>query len=253
MPSLTIDTFSFGPLTVHIWGLFVSAGFAAGIALAFFRARRRGVENPERILDLALWILVGSLFGARIFHVFLYEPTFYLSAPLEMLKFWEGGMSSFGGFFGAFFGGWWYIKRHALDFLTWADAAVFGLPVGLAIGRIGCFLTHMHPGIKSNFFLAVPMQDGLRLELGLIEALLASGILILFFALDRKPRSGGFFLTLFLVVYAPARFLMDFLRATDLVVADVRYFGLTPAQYGSLLFLSAGVYLFSAHILKKQA
>ncbi len=52
------DTFSLGPLTVHVWGLLVSAGFAAGIALAFFRARRRGVKDPDRILDISVWILI---------------------------------------------------------------------------------------------------------------------------------------------------------------------------------------------------
>lgn len=242
-PMMALDTFSLGPITVHVWGLFVSAGFAAGIALAFFRARNSGVFNPERILDLAMWILGGSLVGARFFHVFFYEPAFYFSTPLEILKFWEGGMSSFGGFLGAFFSGWWYLRRHALDLLTWADLAIFGLPAGLAIGRIGCFLTHMHPGIKSNFFLAVMMEDGPRLELGLIEAILAFGILLLFLVLGRRPHRRGFFLSLFLLVYAPARFLMDFLRATDLSMADVRYLGFTPAQYGCLLFIALGTAL----------
>ncbi len=180
-----------------------------------------------------------------MFHVFFYEPAFYFFAPLEIFKFWEGGMSSFGGFLGAFLGGWWYIKRNALDFLTWADAAVFGLPLGLAIGRIGCFLTRMHPGIKSNFFLAVPMEDGARLDLGLLESLAAGAILLVFLLCDRRPRRKGFFLGLFLLLYGSARFFLDFLRAADISMADARYAGLTPSQYGSLLFIVIGCSIFA--------
>lgn len=245
------DTFPLGPLTVHVWGLLVAAGFAAGIALAFFRARSRGAEKPERILDMAMWVIAGSLVDARLFHVIFYEPAFYFSSPFEILKFWEGGMSSFGGFFGALLGGFWYLKRHALDFLTWADIAVFGLPAGFAIGRIGCFLTRMHPGIKSDFFLAVMMEDGPRLDLGLLESLAALGILLIFLLCDRRPRREGFFLGLFLLLYGPARFFLDFLRATDIPMADARYFGLTPAQYASMFFVALGVWLLARIGAKK--
>ena len=79
--------------------------------------------------------------------------------------------------------------------------------------------------------------DGvIRHNLGLEEALYTAGIALLFQLLGRKPRFPGFYLGLFLVLYAPFRFGVDFLR-----LVDVRYGGLTPGQYGCIALLVLAV------------
>jgi len=250
IPYLHLPIFSLGPITVHTWGFFVSLGFLVGLLLARHEAKRRGLAT-EKVVDLCFWIIIGALFGARLSHVLFYEPSFYLARPLEILKVWQGGLSSFGGFFGAILVGWLYLKKQKLNFLQWADVIIFGLPLGWGIGRLGCFLTHLHPGVKSNFFLAVNFPDGPRLEMGLLEAIFSLLFFGYFLLMRRRPRWRGFYLINFALIYGVWRFFADFLRAQDIGGGvDARYLGLTPAQYGSLIFIVVGLWLWL--LLKKK-
>jgi phosphatidylglycerol:prolipoprotein diacylglycerol transferase len=79
--------------------------------------------------------------------------------------------------------------------------------------------------------------------LGLYEAIWTAGIAVLFYVWRNKPVRPGFFLGLFCATYAPIRFFMDFLRNTDMADADVRWAGLTPAQYGMIVLTIVGVVL----------
>lgn len=237
VPFVSIPVIKLGPLVIHIWGFFVSLGFLAGILMAYWRAKRQGLE-ANKVFDLALWLIIGSLIGARLIHVIFYEPGYYFTSPLEILKIWQGGFSSFGGLVGGLAAAVAYCKKNRLNFWTWADLLAFTLPLGWGIGRLGCFLTHQHMGIKSNFFLAVAMPDGPRLEMGLLEAIFIFLFFFYFCTMNRRPRPHGFYFINFLIIYGLARFFFDFLR-----VEDQYYLGLTPAQYGSLLFFFTGVVL----------
>ena len=76
---------------------------------------------------------------------------------------------------------------------------------------------------------------GPRHDLGLYEAL---WVLCLYKCIffEKRPVPHSTFAMIFCFGYAPIRFALDFLRNTDLSGADVRFFGLTPAQYGSIVF-----------------
>ena len=82
---------------------------------------------------------------------------------------------------------------------------------------------------------------GPRLDLGLCEALLIAVIALAFTLASRRERAPGFYLALWAVLYAPVRFSLDFLRNDDLSFADVRWSGLTPAQYGAIVMFLAGL------------
>ncbi len=129
--------------------------------------------------------------------------------------------------------------------MPYADSLGYGLAAGWFFGRMGCFSAHDHPGHKTAFFLSVNYKylGGPRHDLGLDEALWALAMTILFLLLSRKKRALGTYVALLTLCYAPVRFALDFLRATDLPGADPRYAGLTPAQYGSIVCFGAGVAL----------
>ena len=78
--------------------------------------------------------------------------------------------------------------------------------------------------------------------------LLTVPLAITFYFLSKKPRPPGFFLGVMCMAYAPTRFALDFLRAreNEVLGADPRYAGLTPAQWGCTILLFAGVY-FALH------
>jgi phosphatidylglycerol:prolipoprotein diacylglycerol transferase len=153
------------------------------------------------------------------------------------VRVWQG-FSSTGGFIGAVIGSvlfWRFIRPR--DYFAHADTIMFAFPFAWVFGRLGCFAAHDHIGRSSDFFLAVnfPLPTGPRHDLGLYEALWTVVISAVFFALDRKPRKGGFYIALWAFLYAPARFVLDFLRNEDLANSDVRWVGLTPAQWGMIL------------------
>ncbi|MBU1613107.1 prolipoprotein diacylglyceryl transferase, partial [Patescibacteria group bacterium] len=140
------------------------------------------------------------------------------------------------------------LKKYHFSFneiLPYLDILSLGLWLGWGIGRIGCFFIHDHIGKLSNFFLAVDFSFvvpyGARHDLGLYDSLLGFLLFIVFILLSKKLIRlwAGLVAVWSFVCYAIVRFFLDFLRATDLDYIDARYAGLTPAQWGSIIFLAS--------------
>ena len=93
-------TFYIGPIPIQVWGFFVALGMLLTFLIIWKRGKKLGF-NVEQILDLSVWMIVGGFIGSRLFHVFFYEPKFFLENPIDIVKFWQGGLSSFGGVAGA--------------------------------------------------------------------------------------------------------------------------------------------------------
>ena len=285
IPYFSISILHLGPLTIYTWGFVVSIGVLAALWVAYRRAKDSAMDGGK-ILDLAFWILVAAFIGARLFHVFFYDWMYYRVHLSEIVRIDEGGLSSFGGFIGAALAFWGYGKkklwihnpsqppltlrggengnpplkirggRGSYEIWRYADALMFAWPLGHGLARIGCFLTHMHPGRLSSVPWAVQYPGGARLDMGLMEsAVLLSYWIIVWVIVSHRPspdlrspspagRGGGegIYLIVGMIFYGLARFLLDFFRATDLPMSDVRHLGLTPAQYGSIALVLVGIY-----------
>lgn len=242
IPWFQYTSIDLGFLRLNVWGIFVSLGFIVGMVVVYFELQKRKLE-AKRVFDLAFWIILAAIIGSRLLYV-TEHFSWFTSAPLNILKLWQGGMSIYGGFIGAVLASVIYLKKHKLDIWQYADAIIFGLPIGLFVGRIGCFFIHDHPGLKTNFFLGIAYPDGLRHDLGLYLSLNGLILFLIFLILHRKEWFSGFYVVLFAIWYGVTRFLLDFLRATDVTGADPRYFGLTLAQYLSVVLFIVGVSLF---------
>lgn len=245
IPWFEVQSISVGFLKLNVWGIFVSFGFIAGMVVAYFEMKKKNLDT-KHIYDLTFWIILSAIIGGRLLYA-AEHFSFFAAAPLEILKLWHGGMSVYGGFLGAILASVIYFKKYKLDFWQYADAIVFGLPLGLFIGRLGCFFIHDHPGIQTKFFLGVAYPDGVRHDLGLYDSLLGLVIFLLFLFLHRREWFSGFYIAIFAACYAAARFFLDFLRVDNVVGvfgSDPRYFGLTLAQYLSAVLFAVGIYLF---------
>lgn len=250
IPYFQVTKFTVGPITLQSWGTFVALGFIVGIAVAYFAAKRRG-PIANQILDVNIWIIILAFLGARLTYV-VGHLDFYLESPLSALKIWEGGLTIYGGFIGALLAFFIYVRRKKISFWDLAEPLMFALPLGIFVGRIGCFLIHDHMGKITNVPWGMEYLDGtIRHETSLYNGLSALLLFITFLILKRFSGSNkkGFFITLFMLWYGVSRFITDFFRADDLIVVDHRWFGLTASQYLSVILFITGLYL-SPHLFR---
>jgi phosphatidylglycerol:prolipoprotein diacylglycerol transferase len=228
---------------IQPFGILVAIGVLAGMRLSEWRGERIGFRR-EMVSDFATHVvIIGFIFG-HMFDMVFYYPEKVLEKPWELLMIWTS-LSSYGGFFGAVLGGFYWKWKRKLPMFPVLDQIAFGLPLGWFFGRMGCFVVHDHPGKITDFFLAVDnfTYDGVtgpRHDLGLYEVFWSIVVVPLFLLLDKKPRPHGFFVGMIAILYAPVRFGLDFLREADRTWAG----GLTAAHYSSLLTLGLGMYAF---------
>ncbi len=242
LPYFHLTTISIGPINLQIWGLLVALGIFVGAYLASKNLKDQKLD-PKIVWDLVVWIIIGSFIFGRLFHA-IYEPGFYAQHPIDILKIWDGGMSIMGGFFGAILAAVFFFRKNKLDFWKYTHATIFGLPIGLFIGRLGCYLINDHPGQITNSFLGVNYPDGPRYDHGLLLSLNGLLLAIAFMFMKKHKVKPVYYTVTFLVWYGVVRFLLDFLRATDGAIVDTRYLNLTPAQYFSLIMIALGVWVY---------
>ncbi|HYE60337.1 MAG TPA: prolipoprotein diacylglyceryl transferase [Candidatus Kapabacteria bacterium] len=248
LPWFQWTTVHLGPIPIQVWGFFVALGMAVSLFILSKRVKETTLSK-EDILDMALWMIVLGLLFSRIFHVVFYEPSYFLHHPGDVVKVWHGGLSSFGGAFGALVGFFLSLlkikkKGREVQVLPLADLFAFASLFGWIIGRIGCFMIHDHIGRPCpNCIFSIRMPDGTaRLEMALLEIVSLLPLTILFLIQRKKKLRPGWFMSLLFMYYGLLRFILDFFRATDISGADIRYFGLTPGQYSAMIMLAIGLY-----------
>jgi phosphatidylglycerol:prolipoprotein diacylglycerol transferase len=231
-----------GGICVTSFGCLVLLGVIAGVAFAQVRARVFGIP-PEEIAAASAWTVGLGFPVSHLTEALLYRPSLLEGGgALGLFGVWNG-LSSFGGLLGALLGLLIHFRRSKEPWLVHAEILVQALVVGWLFGRLGCTLVHDHLGRTTSFPLAIALPTGPRHDLGFYELLYTALVLLPALAfVNRRPRPPGTTVCVIALLYAPARFLADFLRATDLPGSDPRYGGLTPAQYACFGLLAVGLY-----------
>ena len=243
--------FSLGPLVVRWYGLAYVLGYVCAAAIIYFVAKRWKLGMSEdNLLTLMVCAIVGVVLGARIGYVLFYGDGYYLSHPLEILAFNQGGMSFHGGLVGLLIGGAVAARMTRIPFLTLADLGSIAAPIGLFFGRCANFVNGELWGAPTDGPLGVVFGGAAgmmpRHPSQLYEAVL-EGIVIfcVLFALSRKrpPRPQGTFLGAFLVLYGIFRFLIEFVREPDVQLGYLWGGWLTMGQVLSAPLIVAGIAL----------
>ena len=156
-------------LPIRGYGMMMMLAVVAATALAAWRAKRLGL-NPDLMLSLIFWMLVPGIIGARAFYVIEYWPGYWrvytepgggLGAFLgSIVNLAEGGLVVYGAFIGGVAGLLLFVRKHRLPLLAVCDLIAPSMVLGLAIGRIGCFLNGCCFGAVCDHPWAVTFPDG---------------------------------------------------------------------------------------------
>lgn len=231
MPYFSFEKIQIGPVTIYVLGLFIALGFL--ISLIFVLKKNKADRNL--ILDSFTWLLVGAIVGLRLGYVFQNLDEF--SNIIDVFKVWEGGMTLHGGLIGSLIAGILFAKIRGISFkkfLLIADQFSLFAPLGIAIGRIGCFLINDHQG--SLAFWGIVWPDGTIRHNVALYLIIANLIIFLILRYSKFHRPGSLLFS-FLMLYSIFRFLLDFTRSTGTILSDPRYYGLSVAQWLSLVFI----------------
>jgi len=220
-----------GPLAISWHGLFTAVGIFFGVAFPVRLVRAKVSEDDA--YAIATWGVVGGIIGARLLHV-LDRLDFYLREPLQIFAIWTGGIAVWGAVIGGALSGYYIALRRRVPIGNTADAAVSGLGLGLAIGRIGDIINGEHhatdclTGICVGYThpdtLGQPGPVHLAIGYEMVYVLATVGLALWLYLLRERTPSGsglrralplGSIFWLWTFLYGLGRFVISFLRIAD--------------------------------------
>jgi phosphatidylglycerol:prolipoprotein diacylglycerol transferase len=230
-----------GPFLITWHGVFSVLGILAAARLGLWLGSKDGID-PRRAADSVVWMVVVGLIGARLLYV--WENWYLFSTdPLRMFALTEGGISQWGGLFGAMIGAYVWALRAKVSLRKLFDAGGPAAMIGLAIGRIGDVINGEHHGTPTTAPWGVQYVNPdtlgepgkvVHLEVA-YEMMLTLGLLALLLPFHQRLKArlpDGVLGLLYFALYAAGRFFLSFYRTDPSVL-----FGLRQAQLASLLMV----------------
>ncbi len=131
------EIFSLGFLQIRYYGLLFAGGFLIGYYFLKRLFKKEGTDIAW--LDaMLMYVMVGTVVGARLGHCLFYEPSHYLSHPIDILKVWEGGLASHGGAVGILIALWIYSRKVTKKSMLWSlDRLVIVVALAGCMIRLG--------------------------------------------------------------------------------------------------------------------
>ena len=255
LPFLIIDSPSFasiGPIEPRVYGLLFAFAFIAGYTIGFklFLDAGKPQEEVDRLL---IYVLIGTVIGARLGHVFFYEAEFYLRNIHLIPQVWTGGLASHGAAIAIPIAMYLYARRTPGSTFFWvADRVVPAVAIGGMFIRIGNFFNSEILGMQTDLPWAVVFANVdmiPRHPSMLYEAILCifvfAALAIIYYRYDKKPPEGSLFGT-FLVILFSGRFLIEFTKETlaDFLVGAT----LDMGQLLSIPFVLIGAWILSKKV-----
>jgi phosphatidylglycerol:prolipoprotein diacylglycerol transferase len=220
---------SFGPISVHWYGVMYLIAFIQFILLGRLRIRQPHIAaagwRKEDLDDMLFYGVLGVVIGGRLGEVLFYNPGYYFSHPLEIFAIWKGGMSFHGGFLGVMIAMWLWARRKGRTLFEVLDFIAPMVPLGYAAGRIGNFINAELPGRVADpslpWAMIWPNVDTLPRHPSPIYQALVDGVLlfIILWLFARKPRPTMAVSGVFALGYGCARFFTEYFRTPDYEVA----------------------------------
>lgn len=249
--------FHLGSLQIRWYGLFFALAFYLGyLVLEKQVFKREGIATD--VLDrLATYVVIGTVVGARLGHVFFYEPASYLADPISILKIWQGGLASHGAAVGILLALVFFVRKTGKTYLWTIDRVVIVVALGGFFIRMGNLMnSEIYGHITSLPWGFIFMRDGQTEPRHPTQIYEALSYLTLFFALlnyyrkNYKTMIDGTIFGVFLIVLFGVRFLIEFLKENQ--VDFEQSMALNMGQWLSIPFILAGVGLLYYTQRKKE-
>ncbi len=243
------EIFSLGPLTVRYYGLFFAMAFLSGYYIIEQMFKRE--QLPEPWLDkLFIYVVVATVIGARLGHVFFYGWDYYSQNPGEILAIWHGGLASHGGAIGILVAIYLYSKRVTKKPMLWIlDRLVVPVALAAVFIRLGNLMNSEIVGKVTDVSWAFwfqrvdPNEVVLRHPAQLYEALaylvVFAYLMFLYWKTNARLRRGLLF-GVFLIGIFGARFIIEYMKAPQESFEEGM--AMNMGQILSIPFVVAGIY-----------
>ena len=260
LPAFDLLGREIGPLTLHTYGVLLALAFVAGLWAAGWQARKAGLDAAT-VADMAVYVLIAGLVGAKVL-LLAVEWGHYSRNPRELFSLVQSGGVFYGGLLGALPVAWWYARRHSLSGWQTADVLAPAVAIGQSVGRIGCLAAGCCYGRAAEVPWAISFHDeyanrivGTPLNMPLhptqiyesLACLLIFGILI---AVAARKKFHGEVALAYVVLYAAARFVIEFFRG-DVVRGAILDGALSTSQFIAILMV-LGAALIGPYAYKKH-
>jgi phosphatidylglycerol:prolipoprotein diacylglycerol transferase len=248
-----------GPVKIRWYSLAYLSGILIGWWYLMKLIARPGAPMARRhIDDLVFYATLGIILGGRLGYVLLYRPEFYLKAPVQILRVWDGGMSFHGGVIGTTLAILWLARKHKLDWLRVHDYVACCAPFGLFFGRLANFVNGELWGRETRVPWAIvfptggdsPRHPSQLYEAGLEGIFLFLVLWFLFWKTDARYQPGKL-VGAFLLVYGLSRFLVELVRQPDQGLEHLSW-GLTMGQTLTVPMILGGAWLIATAKGRRQ-
>ena len=254
--------FKFGPITLYSFGAFMALAALSAAWVVHAELKRLG-KNPELASTIVFAAALGGLVGARLLFI-IEEWSNFLAAPLSFI-FTGAGFTWYGGFLGGIIAVSWVVKKNKIPWLVGADIAAPALAIAYGVGRIGCHVagdgdwgtvTDMPWGVAytnaivgcANPYTGVPYPPGVRVHpTPIYEFLQGVVIFAILWSIRKRGYAPGTLAWIYLVLAGFARFTVEFWRINP----DLGW-GLSEAQWFSLVIIALGLILLAARPMKSE-
>eukprot|EP01037_Dinobryon_pediforme_P005301 gene5301-5354_t len=241
-----------GPLSIRWYALAYISALVVG-----WRLVRRWVTwdpkvaSPEQADDFLTWATLGVVLGGRLGYVLFYQPAYFVSNPLDIIKLWQGGMSFHGGMLGVTLAIVLYCQTQGISVLAFADRIAIAAPIGLGLGRVANFINGELWGREAPATLPWAMifptggplpRHPSQIYQALMEGLILFVIMLICARSQAIRARFGALTGIFLTGYAIARIIGELFRQPDAFLGFL-FAGATMGQLLSVPMLIAGLVL----------
>jgi phosphatidylglycerol---prolipoprotein diacylglyceryl transferase len=243
----------FGPFTLYSYGAFCTLGMLLGTLLIAWQLKWR-VGTYDFLPSWILVLVLAGFLGARALNAF-YHPQLFWASPLEFILS-SGGLVLYGGFFAGIVAFYVLAQRSPYSLVTLADSFAPGVLLGVAFGRLGCFLAGCCYGTPCSIEALAVHYPSPHATLGMamhaVQLYEAFGLLLLILwmlPVSKQRVWKGFNISLFFFGYGVLRFFMELLRGDKLLIDGQ----LSVSQWFSLLAVAIGLLLWMRSHREKNA